>query len=124
MTDYNLVVTIRVVTSADDHESHRKSKSLAVLVLGILGTERPDALSLEITSHVTNALLDLLYQENNAKLRVAAVELLGRGFVTWSEHIDDVNSVVQKLFKLSLVPDTPGLALAAHHAIMLIGTTQ
>ena len=39
-----------IVSATDDVESHRKSKSLAVLVLGILGAERPDSLAPEYLS--------------------------------------------------------------------------
>jgi len=68
--------------------------------------------------------MDLLFQEDSEKLRVAAVELLGKGFGEWSKHIKDVNQIIIKLFKLSILPDQKLLTTTAHHALMLIGARE
>jgi len=102
-------------------ELNIKSYNLAVLVLGILGSESPDCLSPEDSVTVANEILELLFNEQSSKIRIAAVELLGKGFVTWSKHINDVNDVIKKLFKLSLVKEPLLLAKTAHQALIVIG---
>lgn len=114
----------RLLEGSADTDANRKSKSLAVLVLGIIGSERPDSLTPDISTQVTMAIMDLLFQESSAKLRVAAVELLGKGFGEWSKHIEDVNQVIQKLFKLSILNEPKTLTNTAHHALMLIGARE
>jgi len=99
------------------------------LVLGILGSEYPDSLTPEISNQVTTAIMDLLFKENSEKLRVAAIELLGKGFSEWSKHIKDPTQLIQTLFKLSIVPQdqkssTKTLTITAHHALMLIGERE
>jgi len=105
--------------------SSPKTKALVVLVLGILGTERPDSLSPEISNQVAVELLDLLFHQTGpAKWRVAAVELMGKGFEQWSHHIKEVGTVIHKLFSLSMVQSPASLTKTAHHALMLIGARE
>jgi len=99
-----------------------KSKALVILVLGILGTERPDSLSPEISEVVATELLNLLFTDSSAKLKDASIELLGKGFDQWNHHISEVSEVIQKLFQLSLMPEPANLASMAHHALLLIGS--
>eukprot|EP01125_Pyxidicula_operculata_P017167 TRINITY_DN5990_c0_g1_i2.p1 TRINITY_DN5990_c0_g1~~TRINITY_DN5990_c0_g1_i2.p1 ORF type:complete len:1203 (+),score=204.53 TRINITY_DN5990_c0_g1_i2:24-3632(+) len=113
-----------LLKSKEESDNGRKTKSLAVLVLGILGSERPDSLTADVSNLVTEAIMDLLFKENSAKLRVAAVELLGKGFSAWSKHIDNVSEVILKLFKLSILQEPKSLTTTAHHALMLIGSRE
>lgn len=49
----------------------------------------------------------------------AAVELLGKGFASWRQHVKDVARLIRGLFIISLQGDA--LAQTAHSALMLIG---
>eukprot|EP01127_Copromyxa_protea_P016860 TRINITY_DN508_c0_g1_i7.p1 TRINITY_DN508_c0_g1~~TRINITY_DN508_c0_g1_i7.p1 ORF type:complete len:502 (+),score=81.33 TRINITY_DN508_c0_g1_i7:2702-4207(+) len=102
----------------------KKSKSLAVLVLGILGSEKADSLDPVLSKRVANAILEIIFHESNVQLRIAAIELLGKGFQTWFKYITDVSGVVLKLFKLSVITEPKALALCSHHALMIIGTLE
>eukprot|EP01130_Rhizamoeba_saxonica_P012891 TRINITY_DN5476_c0_g2_i1.p1 TRINITY_DN5476_c0_g2~~TRINITY_DN5476_c0_g2_i1.p1 ORF type:complete len:1128 (-),score=210.08 TRINITY_DN5476_c0_g2_i1:80-3022(-) len=104
--------------------SRNKTKTLAVLVLGILGSEKPDSLTDELAGQVTMEMLTLLFSETSVKLRTAAVEILGKGFQTWSNNIVDISQVIEKLFHLYLMNDPPNLAETALHALMIIGAKE
>jgi len=111
----------RHLNYAKSVELNIKSYNLAVLVLGILGSESPDCLSPEESDLVANEILELLFNEQSPKIRIAAVELLGKGFSFWSSHINDSKDVINKLFKLSLVKEPQLLAKTAHQALLVIG---
>jgi len=105
---------------------NNKSKDLAVLVLGILACEKPDSLTKEITKATLNEILEILMKGESPQLRIAAVELLGKGYPKWQNHVEDISVVLQKLFKLSIIQE-PGLKTLqtdAHHALMLIGSYE
>jgi hypothetical protein len=106
-------------------DSEKDSKSLAILVLAILGSQWPDSMDKELTSQVTNELLKLLNQDTEGgALRIAAAELLGKGFPIWKNYIKDVDLLIQQLFSLSLLSDPPNISNTAHHALMLIGASE
>jgi len=111
-----------LLTSYDKEDIN--SYSLAVLVLGILGSETEDTLTPQQSNQVTEEILDLLFSEQSTKLRIAGVELLGKGFATWSQYIENVGEIIQKLFYLSITKGIQTLRSTAHHALMLIGAQK
>jgi hypothetical protein len=70
-------------------------------------------------------------------VRIAAAELIGMGFDTWRTcnrfypfhflpltpplDIDDVDALIQRLFKLSLLNDSANISATAHHTLIQIG---
>lgn len=106
-------------------ESDNKSKSLAVLVLGILGCEKPDSLTAEISQSVAHAILEILFHETNVQLKISAVELFGKGYSLWSKYIKNINQVIIKIFKVSLYPEgSKTLQSCCSHALILIGSAD
>uniref|UniRef100_A0A6B2KWK2 Uncharacterized protein n=1 Tax=Arcella intermedia TaxID=1963864 RepID=A0A6B2KWK2_9EUKA len=115
----------KLLLNASQNDSTTKTKSYSIIVLGILGAEQPNSLTPEISNQVTNSIIDLLFQEINDKLRIAAVEILGRGFKEWSKHMkDSISSIIQKLFRLTLMTEQKVLMYTAHQALMLIGSRE
>lgn len=106
-------------------DSEKDSKSLAIIVLAILGSQWPDSMDKDLTAQVTNELLKLLNSDTEGgALRIASVELLGKGFSIWRNYIKDVDLLIQQLFSLSLLSDPPNISNTAHHALMLIGAAE
>jgi len=105
-------------------DTNPRSKTLAILVLGILGGRFPDALDTELTAEVSNELQILLTKERDYTLRIAAAELIGKGFPYWKKHIKDVDGLIQQLFALSLLSDSAYISSIAHHSLMLIGAAE
>lgn len=55
--------------------------------MGIIGIHEPDSLSKSIKKHVAESLVGLLLDGKRNIFRLAAVELIGRGYVIWSPFI-------------------------------------
>lgn len=107
------------------HSQSPKTKSQAVLVLGILGYEYPYALTPDISNQVTIELLDLIDSNNNPKMKIIATELFAQGFKVWNNHTTlNINHIIQKLFKLSAAIEPKNLSKTAKSALMLIGSSD
>eukprot|EP00026_Physarum_polycephalum_P000855 Phypoly_transcript_00856.p1 GENE.Phypoly_transcript_00856~~Phypoly_transcript_00856.p1 ORF type:complete len:1321 (+),score=184.89 Phypoly_transcript_00856:66-3965(+) len=94
-------------------------KGLLVIVLGIIGAERPEALDEYASKTTAVELLKILYKGGAAQFTQGAVELLGKGFVTWRPYIKDVPRLIRGLFTLSLQGDQ--LGQIAHHSLLMLG---
>jgi WD40 repeat protein len=55
---------------------------------------------------------------------VAAVELLGKGFLIWRSFIKDLPRLIHTLFSMSLGNEQQLLTTTAHRALMLVGTGE
>ncbi|PRP73963.1 WD40 repeat-containing protein [Planoprotostelium fungivorum] len=106
----------------DDH------RFVSVIVLAVLGSRYPDALQKGTGVTITNELVRLLNNEDrvgdNVALRIAASELIGKGFLIWKPYIRDVDAIVKQLFSMTMLVDPPYLATVSHQALMLIGVAD
>lgn len=85
-------------------ETESRTKSMAVLVLAILGSNWPDSMTegyeyfsiqfnIRCSSLVTRELLKLLRTDTEGgALRIAAAELLGKGFPIWKQCKAEIHS--------------------------------
>eukprot|EP01087_Luapelamoeba_hula_P016447 TRINITY_DN5059_c0_g1_i1.p1 TRINITY_DN5059_c0_g1~~TRINITY_DN5059_c0_g1_i1.p1 ORF type:complete len:1085 (+),score=167.54 TRINITY_DN5059_c0_g1_i1:1259-4513(+) len=92
-----------------------------ILVLAILGAESPDCLAPTVSSEVGNMLVHYIKQKDHP-LRLAATELLGRGFRTWQPHLKDGKALIRSLFALTLLSSPISLSGTANKSLMLIAT--
>ena len=69
-------------SGTDGRSVHRSA-----IILGIIGVQEPDTLSRSITKHVAESLVALLLDGKRNIFRLAAVELMGRGYPIWLPFI-------------------------------------
>jgi len=81
-----------------------KTKALAPIVLGILGSDRPAALfsDLELQAAVSKSLVELLFLDKTT-VQVLAAECLGKGYKIWKNHVANHQRIILKLFSLTLL---------------------
>jgi hypothetical protein len=121
--------------SADDLSSFSRSEAslLAIrpaeerenriLMLAVLGAEKPECLEPSTTQQVVRVLFDIL-KRKDSPLRLTAAELLGKGFAAWRSSSKDTKALVQSLFALTLMGDTSSITGMAHHSLMQIGAIE
>lgn len=121
--------------SADDLSSFARSEAslLAIrpaeerenriLMLAVLGAEKPECLEPSTTQQVVRVLFDIL-KRKDSPLRLTAAELLGKGFAAWRSSSKDTKALVQSLFALTLMGDTSSITGMAHHSLMQIGAIE
>ena len=68
--------------NSDPRSVHRSA-----IILGIIGVQEPESLSKSIKKHVAESLVALLLDGKRNIFRLAAVELIGRGYGIWSPFI-------------------------------------
>lgn len=59
----------------------------SAIILGIIGVQEPDSLSRSVKKHVAESLVALLLDGKRNIFRLAAVELMGRGYSIWLPFI-------------------------------------
>lgn len=64
-----------------------RSVHRSAIILGIIGVQEPESLSKSIKKHVAESLVSLLLDGKRNIFRLAAVELIGRGYGIWSPFI-------------------------------------
>jgi len=64
------------------------------MMLAILGSEMPDCLEPAAMQEVVKTLFEIL-KNRDSPLRLAAAELLGKGFATWRGSVKDTKALVQ-----------------------------
>ena len=67
--------------------SDARSVHRSAIILGIIGVQEPESLSKSIKKHVAESLVSLLLDGKRNIFRLAAVELIGRGYGIWSPFI-------------------------------------
>lgn len=67
--------------------SDGRSMYRSAIILGIIGLQEPDSLSRSIKKHVAESLVALLLDGKRNIFRLAAVELMGRGYSIWLPFI-------------------------------------
>ena len=75
-----------------------------MIVLGVLGADFPNILDSPTIQRVSQLLLQVLRHGGPAMApqRMAAAELLGKGYHLWRKYIDDAVGLMKTLFALSL----------------------
>lgn len=74
--------------------SPEEGRENIILVLAILGAEKPECLQPSTTQEVVKALFDIL-KKKDSPLRLTAAELLGKGFAAWRSSFKDTKALVQ-----------------------------
>eukprot|EP01103_Thecamoeba_quadrilineata_P000587 TRINITY_DN1050_c0_g1_i2.p1 TRINITY_DN1050_c0_g1~~TRINITY_DN1050_c0_g1_i2.p1 ORF type:complete len:964 (+),score=176.67 TRINITY_DN1050_c0_g1_i2:798-3689(+) len=109
--------------SAQLKTSQGFSKSLRIVLLGIIGCEYPNSIDRDIGQLVVRGLTKLLQQEGQASfLQGAAAELIGKGYEHWRPYIDKQAQIMQKLFHLTQTSRT--LKDIAQAALLNVGAHE
>lgn len=71
------------------HAGNYEARSVhrSAIILGIIGVQEPESLSKSTKKHVAESLVSLLLDGKRNIFRLAAVELIGRGYGIWSPFI-------------------------------------
>ncbi|RUS32643.1 hypothetical protein BC938DRAFT_474774 [Jimgerdemannia flammicorona] len=69
------------------HEIGTQLMTRSTFILGIMGSDHSEVLSPAITKAVALSLTLLLNDDSKASSRIAAMELLARGFATWEPYL-------------------------------------
>lgn len=118
-----------------DKKKPSKPQMRATAILGMIVSYIPDVLNDRDCKHIAESL-ELVLKEDRGPYRVAAAEILGRGFNVWAPHINGA-SILRSLIALTglsnIKPDqeTPKdqrpwslLMQSARQAVVYIATTN
>lgn len=89
-TDFIIVIIsikLFVVPNSSNNGSDGRSMYRSAIILGIIGVQEPESLSRSIKKHVAESLVALLLDGKRNIFRLAAVELMGRGYSIWLPFI-------------------------------------
>ncbi|KAG0023415.1 hypothetical protein BGZ81_008142 [Podila clonocystis] len=73
----------------------------SAIILGILGSENPDALSERVRKQVALSLTILLNDDSRISYKVASIDLLAQGFASWQAFIR-ADTVLKTLFAMAM----------------------
>jgi len=93
----------------DDPNNLTKVTLRAAILLGIIGADENDLLKSKHTlcNHISKALLLIIENKTSLQHRIAAVELIGKGFLVWEPYING-SAVIRILMNLAnLNPNSP-----------------
>ncbi|KAJ3216157.1 hypothetical protein HDU67_009884 [Dinochytrium kinnereticum] len=83
-----------------------KNNVRATIILGVIGSEDPLALSIRLCKDVAESLFILLNEDGITLQRMCAIELLARGFSVWEPHLNTA-SVVRSVISLTGLSGPP-----------------
>ncbi|KAJ3270411.1 hypothetical protein HK104_004935 [Borealophlyctis nickersoniae] len=89
------------------HQKTSKMNLRATIILGIIGADQPKLLTLKDCKDVAESLDFLLKENLPAAYRIAAIELMGRGFSSWEPHINSSAILRQLISATGLGTPTP-----------------
>ncbi|KAJ3043809.1 hypothetical protein HDV00_004217 [Rhizophlyctis rosea] len=89
-------------------QKYSKMSIRATVIVGMIGSDQKDLLSVKDCKEVSESLELLLREETRTAYKTPAVELIGRGFATWEPHVNAA-LVLRTLIQLTgLAPPTKG----------------
>ncbi|KAI9138814.1 hypothetical protein BKA69DRAFT_1127055 [Paraphysoderma sedebokerense] len=111
---------------APSKDGFTKTMARATIILGVLGSEYPDVLSLRTAKEIALSLTLLLNEDNPNKTmyRLASCELIGKGFTTWEPHVNGAAVLRTLIAFTGTHVQVPGLIGMARQAIFHIATTN
>lgn len=107
------------VSPPDLYASQYMARS--AIILGIMGSDKPDALPPDILRETALSLTLLLNDESKTSHRLVAIELCGRGFVTWQQHFNAAE-VLRTLFQFATSKMSPLVRQYARSAIIQVAS--
>ncbi|KAL7745887.1 hypothetical protein RI367_008804, partial [Sorochytrium milnesiophthora] len=110
---------------APGKEGLTKTMARATIILGVLGSEYAESLPQKVAKDVALSLTVLLNEEGSQKAnyRLAACELLGKGFKTWEPYING-SAVVRSLISYTMQNTASQFVVMAKQALYHISTSN
>ncbi|KAK9721558.1 hypothetical protein K7432_003301 [Basidiobolus ranarum] len=90
--------------SISAEKSNIQKMARSAIILGVIGSESPDMLPSRVRKNVALSLTLLLNDDTRISYRLAAIELISRGFSTWEPHVNG-SAVLRTLLTLLYNPN-------------------
>ncbi|ORX92472.1 WD40 repeat-like protein [Basidiobolus meristosporus CBS 931.73] len=108
--------------SITSEKSNIQKMARSAIILGVIGSESPNMLPSRVRKNVALSLTLLLNDDTRISYRLAAIELISRGFSTWEPHLNG-SAVLRTLITLLYDP-SPTASRLIKVSILRIATAN